>query len=233
MAAHHADSTSSTPSRVWHWLTHPALFLSVAVVLLVFFLWWLIFVIGPVVGIEIKYRLATLTNNVFGTTQLSSIFFPRTSIDVRGLDSENREGGIIIPKIYVDEPVIYNVDPNDPRAYNAALRQGIAHASGTSFPDNGNLGYYFAHSSAPEFRSQYNAVFYLLGKLEPGDEVFLWHEGKRYEYAVSWVLETTPDNVEFLKETYDKETIVLQTCWPAGTTRGRLLIFAQRVPNSS
>ncbi len=233
MAAHHAQAQIPRRRFLPSFGIASAVFVAIAVGLLLFFLWWLLFVIGPVVGIEVKYRLTTLSRNVFGTTEVASIFFPNLKVDLRGYESEHRENGITIPKIFVDEPVIYNVDPNNADIYNAALKQGIAHASGTSFPDNGNLGYYFAHSSAPEFRSQYNAIFYLLGKLESGDSIFLWHHGKRYEYEVAWTLETTPENVSFLHDTYDKETIVLQTCWPAGTTRGRLLVFAQRVEDSS
>lgn len=232
MAAHHAFAQPPQRFSLGTVLKHPALYIAVVVGLLSFFLWWLIFIIGPVIGIEIKYRLTTFGQSIFGTTEVAKILFPSWKVDLRGYDSTHNQNGITIPKIFVDEPVIYNVDPNDPKAYNAALAKGIAHASGTAFPDNGQLGYYFAHSSTPEFRNQYNAIFYLLGKLQAGDSVFLWHEGKRYEYAVAWTLETTADNVSFLNDTYDKETIVLQTCWPAGTTRGRLLVFAQRVPSS-
>jgi LPXTG-site transpeptidase (sortase) family protein len=230
MAALHAPITQ--PPKRFSFLSvlqHPGLYIAVAVGLLGFFLWWLIFIIGPVIGIEMKYRLTSFGRDVFGTTEVAKIFFPHWKVDLRGYDSEHNKNGITIPKIFVDEPVVYNVDPNNATAYNAALKQGIAHASGTAFPDNGQLGYYFAHSSTPEFRNQYNAIFYLLGKLKAGDSVFLWHDGKRFEYEVAWTLETTPDNVSFLHESYDKETIVLQTCWPAGTTKGRLLVFAQRV----
>lgn len=232
MAAHHALIPPHPRWTLLDVLRHPFLYVAIVISLLGFFLWWLFFVIGPVIGIELKYRLTSFGRDVFGTTEVAKIFFPQWRVDLRGYDSTHNKNGITIPKIFVDEPVVYNVDPNNVTAYTAALKQGIAHASGTAFPDNGQLGYYFAHSSTPEFRNQYNAIFYLLGKLEAGDSVFLWHEGKRYEYVVSWTLETTPDNVSFLHDTYDKETIVLQTCWPAGTTKGRLLVFAERVESS-
>jgi sortase (surface protein transpeptidase) len=39
---------------------------------------------------------------------------------------------------------------------------------------------------------------------------------------------TNPDDVSFLNQPYDQETIVMQTCWPPGTTSQRLLVFAER-----
>lgn len=234
MAAPHAHLPSRNPfGRIFHALFHPLVMMTVGGVLLLVFAVWIVLVAAPVFTVEMKYRYRLAMQNVFGTTDLRRVFFPNLSVDLRGYQSSNRENGITIPKIFVDEPVVYNVDPNNVAAYTAALKQGIAHASGTSFPDSGGLGYYFAHSSAPEFRNQFNAVFYLLGKLEVGDEVFLWHEGKRYEYKVAWTLETTPSDVSFLSKTYDKETVVLQTCWPVGTTNRRLLVFAERVPSTT
>lgn len=200
-------------------------------ILLMLFGFYLIITFGPVVVVEAKFQTRRGLETLFGTSSLARIFVPNFEgiLDFRGL-SEYREYGIVVPKIYLDEPVVFNVNPNDTSAYTAALKQGIAHASATAFPDTGGLGYYFAHSSSPELRSQYNAVFYLLGKLEPSDEVFIWHEGERFEYAVTEKRITNPEDVSFLyDESYSQESIVLQTCWPPGTTQQRMLVFAERV----
>lgn len=188
--------------------------------------------LGPVVLVEAKYQTIKGFESLFGTTSLAKIIIPDFSnfLDLRGM-SEHRDYGIVIPTLYLDEPVVFNVDPNNTAAYTEALRNGIAHASGTAFPDNPGLGYYFAHSSHPDFKSQFNAVFYLLGKLQTGDEIFIWHDGTRYEYHVTHQTITDPGDVSFLYETkYPQETIVLQTCWPPGTTDQRLLVFAKRMP---
>lgn len=193
------------------------------------FVLWAAVTLTPVIRVEAQFQAQRVLREVFGTTSLIGIFQPRVSLDLRGSLAENTQDGIVIPKIYVDAPVIYNVDPNNSAAYTPALKQGIAHASGTSFPDEGGLGYYFAHSSAPELRSQFNAVFYLLGKMEMGDEVFLWHGGKRTEYVVTEIKTVPPTDVSFLNTEYPEEMIVLQTCWPPGTTLQRRLVFAKRV----
>ncbi|HYD35874.1 MAG TPA: sortase [Vitreimonas sp.] len=196
--------------------------------LVIVFLIWLFLTYVPVLIVETKYQSRQLLSQVFNVTDIREIFIPNfEALGFRGA-SKYKDYGIVIPAIYLDEPVVFNVDPNDQTAYTAALKQGIAHASGTAFPDNPGIGYYFAHSSNPEFRHQYNAVFYLLGKLKPQDEIFIWHENEYVRYVVSTTKITEPEDVSFLNQPADAETIVLQTCWPPGTTQKRLLVFAQR-----
>lgn len=211
------------------WMTSPIVLLAIATIGIASFCIWLTLTFGPVLLVETKYQFKRVFGeNFLASGSLQSFFLPNFEIDLRGYNASNTTNGIVIPKIYLDEPVIYNVDPNDSEAYTSALRKGIAHASSTGFPDNGGLGYYFAHSSAPEFRSQFNAIFYLLGKLELGDEIFIWHEGERFEYTVTNTAVVNPEDVYFLYQDYEQETIVLQTCWPPGTTLQRKLVFAER-----
>jgi len=193
------------------------------------FVWWLCTVLLPVTLLEIQYQYRSFLQEVFHTDSLRGVFIPSFRVDLRGKFARNIENGIYIPKVQVDAPIIYNVDPNDEKAYTEALKKGIAHASGTKLPDNGGLGYYFAHSTTPNFVSRFNAIFYLLGKLSPGDEVYVWHNHERYIYKVTRTAFVEPTDVRFLSAQYDKETIVLQTCWPPGTSQQRLLVFAERV----
>ncbi len=194
-----------------------------------FSLLWVFLTVIPVVMVEAKYQYRQLLSEYFDASSLRELIIPNFDFfDWRG-ESKYTDYGINIPAIYLDERVVFNVDPNDKPAYTLALTQGIAHASGTTFPDNPGLGYYFAHSTSAEFVNQFKAVFYLLGKLKTGDEVFIWHENKRYEYQIVGQEITQPDDVSFLHREYPTETIVLQTCWPPGTTRERLLVFAERV----
>jgi len=206
----------------------PFAFFGLPLVLLGMFFFWLFTVFLPVMVIEAQYQYHAVLREVFHTESLRGVFIPNFRVDLRGKSARYDENGVYIPKIAVDAPIVYNVDPNDERAYTEALKKGIAHASGTSLPDTGGLGYYFAHSSTPAFVTQYNAIFYLLGKLEIGDEIFIWHLGKRYMYRVTEKRETTPEDTSYLKESHEKETIVFQTCWPPGTSWKRLLIFAER-----
>lgn len=207
-----------------HWLSLGSLILTVIGI------FWFVSTIVPVLWIEVKYQSRVLLTEVFRVDDLRGLVIPTITFNDPSGNSKHTDYALVIPRIYLDEPVIFNVDPNDEKAYSDALKKGIAHASSTSFPDRGGVGYYFAHSSNPSFRRQLNAVFYLLGKLEPNDQVFIWHEGKQYAYRVSGKKITSPKDVSFLREElYDSETVVLQTCWPPGSDRERMLVFAQRV----
>lgn len=196
---------------------------------LIIFLFWVLTTLIPIAVVEAKYQYKKTLADVFHVDSILEILIP--DFDALNLNerSQYREYGIKIPSIFIDEPVVFNVDPNDEKAYTEALKSGIAHASSTAFPDNGGIGYYFAHSSSSGFRVQMNAIFYLLGKLEPNDEIFIWHEGNKYTYRVTETVVTTPDDLSFLQKQDEKESIVLQTCWPPGTTSRRLLVFGERV----
>lgn len=88
---------------------------------------------------------------------------------------------VIIPKIGANERVTPNVDPNNEEEYLEVLSRTIAHAKGTSFPGLKGTTYLFAHS-IDNFWSvgRYNAVFYLLNKMEVNDEVVLFFQRKTF-----------------------------------------------------
>ena len=194
------------------------------------FVLWLIMVFLPVVFVEIKYQYQRTLSGM-GVNSLRQLFVPDfTGFTLVGNASKNKDYGIIIPRLGIDEPVVFNVDPNDEQQYRAALKQGIAHASGTAYPGNNGVAYYFAHSSTPDLQLQYNAIFYLLNRLEAKDEIYIWHEAKRFKYEVVEKKIVAPEDLSFLSGAeVGEERLVLQTCWPPGTTRQRLLVFAVRV----
>jgi len=136
---------------------------------------------------------------------------------------------IVIPKIAANAKILANVDPADEKIYLSALQKGVAHAQGTAFPGEGGHIFLFAHSTDYFWNvGAYNAVFYLLGKLEKGDEVNIFYKGQRFVYKVISKKIVDPKQVEYLTRKSNKEFLTLQTCWPPGTTLKRLLVFAVR-----
>lgn len=136
---------------------------------------------------------------------------------------------ITIPKIGASAKVFPNVDPDKPDEYLPVLKQGIAHAKGSVFPGmRGNI-YLFAHSTDNWWDvGRYNAVFYLLKDLSPGDEIVVFFESFRYDYVVTRLVYADPTDVSFLtREHAGEEQLVLQTCWPPGTTWKRLYVLAK------
>lgn len=137
--------------------------------------------------------------------------------------------GILIPKIGANAKVYPNIDPTNKEGFLPILQEGIAHAKGTVFPGmQGNI-YLFAHSTDNWWNAgRYNAVFYLLKDLIPGDEVIVFFEQVRYDYVVTEKLVTDDTYVDLLSgEQKGQQRLVLQTCWPPGTSWKRLFVIAK------
>lgn len=149
---------------------------------------------------------------------------------VERLIPEDPNFSIVIPKIGANARIISNVDASDEKIYLDALNKGVAQVLGTAFPGEGGHIFLFAHSTDYFWNiGVYNAIFYLLNKLEPKDEVNLFYKGQRYLYRVVDKKIADPSQVEYLTRKTNKEFLTLQTCWPPGTTLKRLLVFAVRV----
>jgi LPXTG-site transpeptidase (sortase) family protein len=140
---------------------------------------------------------------------------------------------ILIPKLGIDEKVFPNVDPNNPQIYLPLLQQGVAHAKGSVFPGTQGTTYLFAHSAENWWDIQhYNAIFYTLNNLSVGDEIDIFFNNKRYEYVVTEEVISDPQDVSLLTEQHTgSQQLVLQTCWPPGTSFKRLYVIA--VPKAS
>jgi LPXTG-site transpeptidase (sortase) family protein len=137
---------------------------------------------------------------------------------------------IVIPKIGASTKVFANVDPSNEKEFLPVLMQGVAHAKGTVFPGTTGNIYMFAHSTDNFWDvGRYNAVFYLLKDLQPGDEIVIFFQNKRYDYVVQESKVVSPDDISHIvnAQTSGKEQLILQTCWPPGTTWQRLLVFAR------
>ena len=213
----------------------------------------LVFTFGPAAYYEAEYRIG----QVFGVEYILEEDIPQSELSGFGrlleeldrnpggrenvfgaiLNNErkqiilpkNAEFSVVIPKIGANSNIIENVDPSNEEEYLKALAQGVAHAKGTSFPGLGGTTYLFAHSADNFWNvGTYNAVFYLLNKLENGDEINIFFQGTRYKYLVDRIEVVDPSQVEFITSSRGQgEELILQTCYPPGTTWRRTLVFAK------
>ena len=139
---------------------------------------------------------------------------------------------LIIPKINVDVPVVYNV-PSDNNHLMAAMQKGVAHFSipgANSTP--GQLGntVYSGHSSNDLFDpGDYKFIFAQLDKLQKGDTIFINYKSTRYTYTVTKKQVVEPTNVQALLGHNDKPYLTLITCTPLGTALHRLLVTAEQI----
>lgn len=135
---------------------------------------------------------------------------------------------VVIPKIGANAKVIENVDAFDPKQYQVALTKGVAMASKSAFPLMGKNTFIFAHSSDNFINANnYNAVFYLLYKLDVDDKVYIVYRGKVLEYKVVEKSYVDSTSTSYMSADFGENTVTLMTCWPPGTTLKRLIIVAK------
>ncbi len=147
------------------------------------------------------------------------------------LPATDGEYNLEIPKIGAFAKVVTDVSPFNEGEYKKVLTENnVAQAEGTSLPGGGNgtLTYIFAHSTEQSIGMvRKNSVFYLLGELRDGDEVWIKYGGQNRKYRVYKQLIAEADEIGYLEyKEDDKEVLILQTCWPIGTAWKRLLVFA-------
>ena len=137
---------------------------------------------------------------------------------------------VSIPDLDITSSVVANVDANDSKAYTTALKKGIAHALGTGLPEQLEFSktiYLFAHSTdAPWNILRYNAQFYALKDAEPGQEISLTFWGKTYSYTIESKHIIEAQDTSYMQPQMEREQLVLQTCYPPGTSEKRLIIVA-------
>lgn len=139
---------------------------------------------------------------------------------------------LIIPKINVDVPVLYDVG-TDNASQMAAMEKGVAHfpiPGANSHPGEVGNTVIAGHSSNDLFDpGAYKFIFAQLEKLQVGDTLYANYNGKRYTYVITRTETVKPTEVSKLIYPTDKPVMTLITCTPLGTALNRLLITAEQV----
>lgn len=199
-----------------------------------------VFVFGPIAQAEIGFRKdqllgvrrtvspTVITSAGAQTAPEGTSGFGDINASTEFITPTDTNFSIVIEKLNANAKVVANVDPGNEREYSAALARGVAHAKGTNFPgEKGNI-YLFSHSTdAPWNIVRFNAIFYLLRELEPGDRVVMFYQDKRYDYIIYDKVIADPNDVSYLTNKYDASVLTLQTCDPPGTLFKRLIVRAK------
>lgn len=209
----------------------PSLRVIVASLLIVVGVVVLLVAYGPILLAELRYAFrqhgANFKVQLIGdSSQADSQSNSQSNVAIKAVDEQF---GIVIPKINVNAPIVENVDPYSSFEYQRQLANGVAHAAGTGLPDQGRTMFLFAHASGDILMARrYNSVFYLLNKLEAGDQLVIYYRGAPYYYQVTASKEVAADAINYLTEDQEDD-LILMTCTPPGTTWRRLLIFANKI----
>lgn len=140
------------------------------------------------------------------------------------------EEEIIIPKINVEIPVVYDEPSTKEAAIQDALERGVVHYASTSNPGEKGNAVIVGHSSNNILnQGKYKFAFVLLKRLEPGDTIVLTKDRKRYVYKVYEKKIVKPTDVSVLGATSKPATLTLITCDPPGTSLNRLVVVAEQI----
>jgi len=151
------------------------------------------------------------------------------------------ESKVIIPKINVEIPVIYdskdviNARTSDEleAGIQKTLENGVVHYPGTPKPgEQGNVPI-VGHSSNNIFnQGKYKFAFVLLSKLDKGDTFYLTHNRVRYTYKIYEKRVVKPGDVSVLGAQDKPATATLITCDPPGTSINRLIVVGEQISPS-
>lgn len=138
---------------------------------------------------------------------------------------------LIIPKINVQLPVIYDSTSREEAVIQRALEAGVVHYPTTVLPGQRGNAAIFGHSSNNIFnKGKYKFAFVLLQELVPGDLFYLSFEGKMYTYKVYHKRVVKPTETWVLGPDETKPaTVTLITCDPPGTSLNRLVVWGEQI----
>ena len=140
---------------------------------------------------------------------------------------------LIIPKINVNVPIIFNISNTDKKAQMTAMNNGVIYfpvPGADSLPGEIGNAVLSGHSSNDVFASgDYKFIFAQLDRLTAGDTIYINYNSNRYTYTVTKQDVVLPTDVSKLVYTTDKPMLTLITCTPLGTAQKRLLITAEQI----
>lgn len=145
---------------------------------------------------------------------------------------------IIIPKIGKNIPIVQISDDSRREEdwerleedIQIGLQDGVVHYPGTAEPGQFGNAFITGHSSYyPWDNGRYKDVFAALHDLEVGDEYYIFHKGKKYQYIIRERKVVKPSDVSVLEQDTTKRTSTLMTCTPIGTTARRLILQAEQL----
>lgn len=143
------------------------------------------------------------------------------------------EPRLVIPKINVDAPVVYDVPSLEESIIQNKLKDGVVHypiPGANSVPGQQGNTVVLGHSSNDVFDDgDYKFVFVQLDKLNIGDSFYMHYGGTRYTYSVKEKKVIMPNEVSQLIIDSPTPLATLVTCTPPGTALKRLVVIAEQI----
>ena len=158
------------------------------------------------------------------------IIDPNASLEV------SDEPKLIIPKIGVDVPIVWDANAASQDSLNAAMDNGVAwfNIKGANARPGEKGNFVVSGHSSNDWLDQgdYKFIFARLEQMNEGDTIYANYNGTRYTYTVTHTKVVTPTDVSSLMTGTDKPHMTLITCTPLGTSLNRLLVTAEQISPS-
>lgn len=150
------------------------------------------------------------------------------------IDPNSTEAGpedqVIIPKINVEVPVVYDVPTIQEADIQKGLESGVVHYITTPNPGEKGNSVIVGHSSNNLLnRGEYKFAFVLLNRLEVGDTFSITKNSKRYVYRIYDKKVVKPTDLNVLNDQGKEATVTLITCDPPGTAINRLIVVGEQI----
>lgn len=152
-------------------------------------------------------------------------------VDPNASGKAGPEPKIIIPKINVEAPVVYDEPSIEEKPVQKALERGVLHYATTPNPGEKGNAVIFGHSSGNILNSgKYKFAFLLLKSLDVNDTFIIQKDSKKYVYKVYNKYVVSPSDLSVLDPDPDKiATMTLITCDPPGSSVNRLIVKAEQI----
>lgn len=161
-------------------------------------------------------------------------------VDPNASTTVSEDPRLIIPKISVDVPIIWDANAASQDSLNAAMDKGVAwfNIQGASAKPGEKGNFVLSGHSSNDWldKGDYKFIFAPLERMKEGDTIYVNYNSTRYTYTITGTKVVTPTDVASLRIGVDKPRITLVTCTPLGTALNRLLVFADQVspdPNAA
>jgi len=139
---------------------------------------------------------------------------------------------IVIPEIGIAAPIVIEPNP-DPNVIYKDLKKGVVHYGGSAMIGQTGTAIILGHSWTTSWRpGNYDSVFSLIGNLKAGDTYTIKNGANNLVYRVSGNLVFNPLSTDPKIENFihsDGSSVVLITCWPAGTSLERMAVKADLI----
>lgn len=132
---------------------------------------------------------------------------------------------ISISKINISAPII-QVSSDSGKTILNALKVGVVLYPGSTYPGQNGSTIIVGHSSSNPPWTKYSAIFSLLNKLAPNDLINISFGGKEYVYQIKTI---EKGSVQHILDSGLGGDLVLSSCWPVGTDKGRIVVVANLI----